>query len=723
MRRRPCARARLPVLRRGIHVRGVRAGRRRLRDAARPGAAAGRGWEERWSRSRPRCRGSARPGGIAFGNGAATRYTYDARQRVTDIQTGTTLAPAGAQHLALTYDDASNVTSVTDRTTGEVAAYTYDQLSRLGGSAVFSAMTVNGVAAAFYVYDAIGNLTAKTESLPGMTNDTQLTLSYPASGAGAVQPHAVTAVSGTQSLGFQYDANGNLTGSPAQYNDPAGQPVSVTSVFNEYDAANHLVAADAGPSAGAAGGWACMDFNGDGVVSILDLSQMAASYNKAAGQPGFNARADLNWSGMVNILDLSAESAYYGKPCTAKRTRYLRDGEGALLERDDVMAGATGPVETWTVSIGGIYEVNSDGSVVTYYSAYGRSIAVRRQPAAGVAGTLSWLVADQLGTTTLALDATGAVVADARYWPYGAVRAGGVAQTDRRYTGQRQEAAQPGLGLYDYRARYYSTLMGRFVSADPVAKDGLNRYAYVLDNPLRYVDPTGHCVPDGHGGWLPCTRADQIRYFSCAWGGECDTHGLVPEDRLRAFARGAIGTYAFKFFVALESAARGDILLRLHLSAAVKGLGRKIDGYPHGDTVGNLQMFVDINATKRRVDAAYGWFDPAGGIAGYLDGWKTRREYYRVDPSGIGANLLTEAGPQGQSLFHNPFARSGFYARITWDLWFEKDGSLGQEIIFGQQGNLTTFIPIGNDIPGVDDLLVASGLSLSVTEIPQLVAE
>jgi hypothetical protein len=48
-----------------------------------------------------------------------------------------------------------------------------------------------------------------------------------------------------------------------------------------------------------------------------------------------------------------------------------------------------------------------------------------------------------------------------------------------------------------YRARYYHPALGRFVQADTIVPDpanpqSLNRYAYVLNNPLRYVDPTGH---------------------------------------------------------------------------------------------------------------------------------------------------------------------------------------------------------------------------------------
>jgi RHS repeat-associated protein len=72
----------------------------------------------------------------------------------------------------------------------------------------------------------------------------------------------------------------------------------------------------------------------------------------------------------------------------------------------------------------------------------------------------------------------------------------GVLPTDRRYTGQRQET----FGLYDYRARYYSPVLGRFVSADTIVPDPddpqtLNRYAYGGNNPILYNDPDGRCGP------------------------------------------------------------------------------------------------------------------------------------------------------------------------------------------------------------------------------------
>ena len=64
-----------------------------------------------------------------------------------------------------------------------------------------------------------------------------------------------------------------------------------------------------------------------------------------------------------------------------------------------------------------------------------------------------------------------------------------------RFTGKERDGE---MGLDYFGARYLSGAMGRFVSADPLLASGgaegpqtWNRYAYVLNNPLRYVDPTG----------------------------------------------------------------------------------------------------------------------------------------------------------------------------------------------------------------------------------------
>jgi len=71
-------------------------------------------------------------------------------------------------------------------------------------------------------------------------------------------------------------------------------------------------------------------------------------------------------------------------------------------------------------------------------------------------------------------------------------------------------------GLYYFRARYFDSRIGRFISIDPVGpvdeKTGkvnekmllnpqrLNRYAYGLNNPYRYVDRDGMWGEDVHSG-------------------------------------------------------------------------------------------------------------------------------------------------------------------------------------------------------------------------------
>ena len=114
-------------------------------------------------------------------------------------------------------------------------------------------------------------------------------------------------------------------------------------------------------------------------------------------------------------------------------------------------------------------------------------------------------------------DQGSAYVTELRYYPYGRPRYNpGSQQTDYRFTGQRW---QGDIGLYYYGARWYDHLIGRFAQADSIVPEpgnpqSLNRYAYVLNNPLKYIDPTGHRVTDG------CS------YEGC--NGDRNTRVLIP---------------------------------------------------------------------------------------------------------------------------------------------------------------------------------------------------
>jgi RHS repeat-associated protein len=128
----------------------------------------------------------------------------------------------------------------------------------------------------------------------------------------------------------------------------------------------------------------------------------------------------------------------------------------------------------------------------SYYYASSQRVAMRVSN--GVTDTVYYLHGDHLGSTSLTTDEAGEVVARVLYYPYGETRwMTGTLTTDFMYTGQRAE----GFGLYDYHARFYDPYLNRWIQPDTIVPDpanpqSLNRFAYVLGNPLRYVDPTGH---------------------------------------------------------------------------------------------------------------------------------------------------------------------------------------------------------------------------------------
>ncbi|MEJ5058141.1 MULTISPECIES: RHS repeat domain-containing protein [unclassified Pseudomonas] len=101
---------------------------------------------------------------------------------------------------------------------------------------------------------------------------------------------------------------------------------------------------------------------------------------------------------------------------------------------------------------------------------------------------------DHLGSSTLELDEAALLISRESHYPYGGtcwwagrnkVEAN---YKTHRYSGQERDAT----GLYYYGLRYYMPWNQRWLSADPAGvADGLNLFAMVHGNPLRFVDRQG----------------------------------------------------------------------------------------------------------------------------------------------------------------------------------------------------------------------------------------
>ena len=162
---------------------------------------------------------------------------------------------------------------------------------------------------------------------------------------------------------------------------------------------------------------------------------------------------------------------------------YVYDGDGNLVKA--TVSGVT------TAFIGNYCEYSA-GALRKHYYAGGTRIGTRVD-----SNPINWLLTDHLGSTAVTTNSSGTATAELRYKAYGTTRyAGGTQQTNYRFTGQRIE---PALDLYFYASRWYDPVVGRFLQPDSVVPQpgnpqSPNRYAYTLNNPVRYTDPTGHWV-------------------------------------------------------------------------------------------------------------------------------------------------------------------------------------------------------------------------------------
>jgi len=263
---------------------------------------------------------------------------------------------------------------------------------------------------------------------------------------------------------------------------------------------------------------ACHDVDADGFVTATD-EDIVDQHQANEGQALYDYHYDLNGDGVVSEVDVTLVAAQASTFCP-------------------------------------------DTANIKYYWAFGRRIARRSGSSLTPLnpGSISYLLADHLGSTTNILRSGGTVSYTMRYYPYGRMRTSDYSVNDKLFTGQQREMQDTTLNVYNYGARFYSTTLGRFLSADPLMAGSpgltanlamgaaqamgapaspfsLDRFAYVGNNPLRYTDPTGLCfVNPMTGEMMECSTSQMFRVLVCAHSpASCaDLLGL-SEDDPRAF--------------------------------------------------------------------------------------------------------------------------------------------------------------------------------------------
>ena len=127
--------------------------------------------------------------------------------------------------------------------------------------------------------------------------------------------------------------------------------------------------------------------------------------------------------------------------------------------------------------------------------------------------TIHYILKDNLGSWTTITNSSGTVEQRLSYDAWGNLRNpntwtgdySGTPMFDRGYTGHEHLY---NFGLINMNGRMYDPVMSSFLSADrfvqnPMSAQGFNRYAYCMNNPLRYIDPSGWTMVNPVTGYTP----------------------------------------------------------------------------------------------------------------------------------------------------------------------------------------------------------------------------
>ncbi len=453
------------------------------------------------------------PGTITYGNGIITNYMYStSNYDLQSIVTGTTNQTL--INLAYDYYPGGNIKNIVDSVDYSMTQwFEYDGLGRIQHAQTPNAASFGGVSDLFYNYSQTGNISYKEGITYDHTDSTGL------------HPHAVKS-NITTGMTYSYDLNGNLitesTGSTVYRSityDYDNMPQSVTlnnaTTSFVYDGAGTRVkkSTSSGENIYLGKLYECvlntcakaifagdtriatktgsdvLYYHGDHLGSTQVVTQTGAIQNNACSKPPVRILRGTSVYNYYSLLRVAYNVAVNGDIIQARAVNFTSEPIPLNLNR---------PVN---VTIKGGYDCG-------YTQQIDNSVLVNS------------LIISQ-GTVTMgnfevmAGSYAKEKVYTIRYSPFGETLSDyGLLSVNHKYTSQEFDADTE---LYNYNARLYNPSIGRFISANPVVSDptnpqALNRYSYVLNSPLRYVDPSGYDEYDSYYAY-----SHNIGYSD--WGG------------------------------------------------------------------------------------------------------------------------------------------------------------------------------------------------------------
>jgi RHS repeat-associated protein len=462
---------------------------------------------------------------------ACTSYSYDADNELTGITYSGIVTPNvtgitydadgqrtgmtdGSGTWAWTYDSLHQLTSVTEGNNGTVS-YQYDmrdlvtQITYPNSSSVTRSYDAAGRWTSVtdwlghkttFAYDQDGNLT--TETLPSATGvvdtfgfnaDDQMTSTKDAKGSTSLFSATYTRdadaqltsdTSSTGPNGPTYGYNSlNQTcyaGTTTSTQCPGGSGGANSTIY-AYDSAGNLAQNGASAQSFNAADELCWTTTGTSSNTCSSAPGGATTFtydqrgNRTLASPSTGNPIQYGYDEADRMISYTAPSGTV--------TTYDYNGDGL---RTDKTSGGTATQFVWdTEAATPLLLDQTTGGASTYF-VYGPGDLPLEQI---VGSTVSWLHHDQLGSTRTITSATGAVVGQNSFTPYGGIASSsGTVSTPLLYGGQYLDSES---GLYYLQARYYDPSTAQFTTLDPLQVITGQPYTYANDNPTNATDPSG----------------------------------------------------------------------------------------------------------------------------------------------------------------------------------------------------------------------------------------
>ena len=295
-----------------------------------------------------------------------------------------------------------------------------------------------------YTYDVEGEITTWTKNYAGLAAPQRFDLGYDSADQLTTAPLKNASTNALiKQFTYGYDTASNRTSETVATTTTTSTPNNVNEITSQSGGVNRTLTYDLNGNITSDGGTRTFEWD-------------AANRLVAVNYTGFTTRSEFTYDGLSRVVKIVEKTG-----ATINSTRkFVWYGQEKLEFRDVADA----------VTQRNFKQGQHVGTTAYFY------------------------LRDHLGSIREMFTGGGTVVARYDYDPYGrSITVLGTTPTDFNFTGLYRHS-KSNLDLATYRA--YDPDLGRWLNRDPIGEaGGLNLYAYVRNEPTKYIDPSG-LVPD-----------------------------------------------------------------------------------------------------------------------------------------------------------------------------------------------------------------------------------